>query len=121
MRPLSLLLLVGLTLATTTAPAGAELSRLERETVRQDAELAGQAKFCGMEWHRLYRAVVGNWRGSGRPETDVEEVDRIFREIMKSQMELLSPDFCGMGQIQVDYSMEQALRFYGVDPADAGD
>ncbi|MBT5414398.1 MAG: hypothetical protein HOH66_05765 [Rhodospirillaceae bacterium] len=107
-------------IALGPASASAELSPLERETLRQDAELAGQAKFCGMAWRPLYRAVLGTWRESGRSETDLREIDRIFQQIMKSQAEILGPDFCTMGQIQIDYSMERALRFYGADPAAFG-
>lgn len=99
----------------------AELSQLERETVRQDAEIAGQAKFCKMNWRPLYRAVIESWRSSGRAIEDVQEVDRIFQDVMKAQSEILGKEFCTMGQIQVDYSMDRALRFYGADPAATGD
>jgi hypothetical protein len=64
-----------------------------------------------MNWRPLYRAVIGSWRGSGRAIEDVQEVDPIFQEIMKAQSDILSKEFCTMGQIQVDYSMERALRF----------
>ena len=107
-------------LGLLATPAWAALSQLERETVSQDAEVAGQAKFCKMNWRPLYRAVIANWRESGRAEADVEEVDRIFREVMDAQAELLEPNFCAMGQIQVNYSMERALRSHGVDPSTAG-
>ncbi|MDA0703911.1 MAG: hypothetical protein O3A96_11850, partial [Proteobacteria bacterium] len=115
LRALLLALLLGLAFAPTALHA--ELSQLERETIRQDAEVAGQAKFCRMDWRPLYRAVIESWRASGRAVEDVQEVDRIFQGVMKAQSEILSKDFCTMGQIQVDYSMERALRFYGADPA----
>lgn len=120
MRALLLALLLGFALTFEPSALHAELSQLERETVRQDAEIAGQAKFCKMNWRPLYRAVIESWRNSGRAIEDVQEVDRIFQDVMKAQAEILNKEFCTMGQIQVDYSMERALRFYGADPA-AGD
>lgn len=89
----------------------ANLSKGEIGYVRELGKLAGGSRFCYMEWRPLYKAFIRTWRESGRPEVDVLAVNDLFLQAMREEEARLGPDFCpGLGQVRLDYMMEEAMR-----------